>query len=168
MSEISPGVKLNASYLPGEETSKLDISYIGDRLETSAFTPINVGFGIPYVLPLIMGLLTSNEHSLLLLENPESHLHPRGQSSMGRLIAKAAASGAQIFCESHSDHIINGIRVAVKDGVLNEKDLGILYFDKNRQHETEIADIQIDRNGNLSAYPKGLLDEWGFLMSALL
>lgn len=168
MAEISPGIKLFAKLDPYEEMAKLDVSYRGKRLETEPFTPVNVGFGIPYVLPTIISLLISDENSIVLLENPESHLHPKGQTKIAELITRSAANGAQIFCESHSDHIINGIRLGVKDGVLDNGDVTVNYFDKNDNQETVVASIAIDKNGNLSDYPAGLLDEWGNLMAQLM
>ena len=168
ISELSPGIKISARYLPFEERAKLDISYSGQRLDSPPFTPVNMGFGIPYVLPLVVALLTSKENGLLLIENPESHLHPRGQSKMAGLIAKAAQRGTQIICESHSDHIINGIRIAVKEGIIRHDDCSVIYFDKDEEQLSYTTEIAVDQNGNLSNYPDGLLDEWGIQMSALI
>lgn len=168
MSEISPGVKIAARYSPFKDQAELDISYAGQRIESTPFTPINVGFGIPYVLPLIIALLTSQPGSLLVIENPESHLHPRGQSRIAELIVRASGQGAQIICESHSDHIINGVRIAVKNGRISCKDCSVVYFEKDNEQITKTVDILIDKNGNLSGYPKGFLDEWGDQMAALI
>ena len=168
MGEISPGVRLTAQLLPLIEKAKLEISYSGDRLVSEPFLPVNVGFGIPYVLPLIVELLISGQESLLLIENPESHLHPRGQTMIGRLIALAAENGCQVICESHSDHVINGIRVAAKQGLVSNEKIGISFFSKNEDQETKVSPIWMDREGNLSDYPAGLLDEWGILMTELI
>lgn len=168
MGLISPGVRVSARYIPFEEKAKLDISYVGKKLESAPFLPVNVGFGVPYVLPLLIMLLTAEKGGLVLIENPESHLHPKGQSAIGSLIAKVANYGAQIICESHSDHLINGIRVAVKEGKLQSKDLSVVYFDQDKERLTKTFEITVDRNGALSDYPVGLLDEWGTQMSALL
>ena len=168
MSEISPGIKISAEMMPWLEQAKLLISYKGERLITDSILPVNVGFGIPYVLPLVVELLISNENSILLLENPESHLHPKGQTVIAKLVALAAQNGSQIICESHSDHFINGIRVAVKQQELDHNKLSVMYFDKDIQNETQLTQIMVDEQGELSEYPKGLLDEWGELMSELL
>lgn len=168
MAEISPGIKISAELMPLLEQAKLLISYTGERLVTDSILPVNVGFGIPYVLPLVVELLISDENSILLLENPESHLHPRGQTVVAHLTALAAENGSQIICESHSDHFINGIRVAVKKQDLNPNKLTVTYFDKNLNNETKLVQIMVDKNGELSEYPTGLLDEWGVLMSELL
>lgn len=168
MSEISPGIKLSAVMHPVTEAVQLRVSYEGELLFSDEFLPVNVGFGIPYVLPIIVELLISGEGTLLIIENPESHLHPKAQTAVAELIARAAENGAQIICESHSDHIINGIRCAVKDKILDNKKLHISYFDKTARQYTNVIPIQVDKNGNLSDYPPGLLDEWGNLMARLI
>ncbi|NOX48765.1 MAG: DUF3696 domain-containing protein, partial [Chlorobi bacterium] len=108
---------------------------------------------------------------IIILENPESHIHPRGQAELGKLMALSAANGAQLFIETHSDHIINGIRVAVKEGNIKKEDINISYFDKvttaNEQF-TRITDISIDDNGELSDYPKDFMDEWNNQLLKLL
>ena len=182
MSEISPGATILS-----EEISELGIVKMwiefekkyettlksGEKKITSEFTnpysPVNVGFGIPYVLPLILTLLISQPGDLVLIENPESHLHPRGQAELGKLIALASQSGVQIICETHSDHIINGIRVAVKENNIDSNKVRLFYFDKNEttKLETEVTPINVDKNGELDSYPTGLLDEWGNLMAKL-
>ena len=168
MAEISPGIKLSAQLLPLIEKAKLTISYSGERLISDPFLPVNVGFGIPYVLPLITELLIYRPESLLLIENPESHLHPKGQTMIAQLISSAAENGCQIICESHSDHIINGIRVCAKQKRISNKKIGIAFFSKNGNQETTVTPISMDTNGNLSDYPAGLLDEWGILMTELI
>ena len=168
MAEISPGIRMTAELLPLIEKARLTISYSGERLVSEPFLPVNVGFGIPYVLPLIAELLVSDNNSLLLIENPESHLHPKGQTMIARLIALAAENGCQIICESHSDHVINGIRVAAKQGLINNESIGVSFFIKNENQETKVCNIYVDSKGNLSDYPSGLLDEWGILMTDLI
>ena len=168
MSEISPGVRIKADLFNNLERVKLSLQYENNRDLTDEFSPVNVGFGIPYVLPIIVILLVAKQGDLVLIENPESHLHPRGQSEIAKIIALAANNGVQIICESHSDHIINGIRVAVKEKTLDNDKLGIFYFSKKDNLETNVTVIGIDNKGELDAYPQGLLDEWGNLMSKLL
>lgn len=167
LKKISPGVRVYAEQISDINKSKLMFNYEGERLITDKISPLNVGFGIPYVLPIIVALLTSGKDSLLILENPESHLHPKGQSELALLIAKAANAGVQIICESHSDHIINGIRVAVKEKILDSEDVAISYFSKNCNQATVVDEIRLDERGELDKYPVGLLDEWGNLMEKL-
>lgn len=137
-------------------------------LLSDPFLPVNVGFGIPYVLPLITELLVSDEKSLLLIENPELHLHPKGQTMIAKLISLELENGCQILCESHSDHVINGVRVAAKQEMIDNEKIGIAFFSKNVNQETKVHMIYVDKRGNLSDYPSGLLDEWGILMTELI
>ncbi len=168
MSKISPGAKLSTELIPADQEAKLKISYYEKWSVSNPYSPVNVGFGIPYVLPVIIALLTCKKGSLIIIENPESHLHPKGQTAISELIAVAAQYGAQIICESHSDHIINGIRVAAKERIIDHSKITVNYFQKNDELNTEAVNINVDSNGNLNQYPDGLLDEWGELMSKLI
>lgn len=158
LSEVSPNVNLVTQL----ESDSRDVSVFfqyGDE----KYQPKNVGFGLSYVLPVVTALLTAEAGKLIIIENPESHIHPRGQAELGRLIAAAAQTGAQLIIETHSDHILNGIRVAVKENP-TIKDLVNIFFhdrvEKEGEQYTEITPIQIDRNGELNNYPENFLDEW--------
>jgi predicted ATPase len=74
---------------------------------TNRFKPENVGFGISYALHVVTALLKAKKGDLLIIENPESHIHPRGQAELGKLIALLARNDVQIIIETHSDHIVN-------------------------------------------------------------
>lgn len=163
LGEISPGVTV--------QTTKISSDYI--LLEyafrqptfgnTNKYKPENVGFGISYALHVITALLSAKPSELIVIENPESHIHPRGQAELGKLIARVAQNDVQIIIETHSDHILNGIRVAVKEAVIDANKVIAFYFEKTvkaTEQYSEITDIEIDRNGTLSDYPEGLLDEW--------
>lgn len=168
LKRVSPGVRLNTELLAAEQEAKLKISYDVKREVSNGYAPVNVGFGIPYVLPIVVAILTMPPGGLILLENPESHLHPRGQSAMAELMARAASYGIQIVCESHSDHIINGVRVAAKEKLISGENVAIQYYYKDENMNTLVESIRMDDYGNLDCYPEGLLDEWGELMSRLL
>jgi predicted ATPase len=171
MQEISPGVSVNTKYVP--EANKVILDYQFDLIsrKTNSFRPKNTGFGISYVLPVVLALLTAEEGKIIVIENPESHIHPRGQAELGKLIALAAQAGAQLFIETHSDHILNGIRVAVKEGTIDKSKVNILYFDKKTtdiEQYSEITQIKVDKNGTLSDYPVDFLDEWSNQLSKLI
>lgn len=171
LSDISPGARLMIEDIKGADLLKLGFQFETKSGYTNEYSPINVGFGILYVLPVILALLMAKPGDMVLVENPESHLHPQGQSAIGRLLAAAAANGVQIFCESHSDHIINGVRVAVKEGIIQQNQLAVYYFSRDlraEEHKTEITEILIDRHGELNHYPEGLLDEWNNLLVKLI
>ena len=171
ISEISPGVRLIAENVKGLDVVRLAIRFETKDGYTDDIKPINTGFGISYVLPVVIAILKAQKGDILILENPESHLHPKGQSTIGRMMAYAAQKGVQIFVETHSDHIINGIRVVVKNKKLLQKNVKIFYFDRvldSSQQYSVVTEILIDKNGELSAYPPGFLDEWNEQLMALI
>lgn len=170
MGEIRPGTRVNVS--ASDEMGLVALSYqfaLGDL--GNRFRPTNVGFGLSYVFPLLIAVLASEPGTLLLLENPEAHLHPRGQAQMGRLLALAAANGIQVIVESHSDHILNGVRVAVKEGILSPEEANLLFFTGDvieGKFTHYIETPKIDRNGKLDYRPEGFFDEWDQQLTKLL
>jgi predicted ATPase len=131
----------------------------------------NVGFGLSYGLPIItallMGCITNN--CLILLENPEAHLHPRGQVELAELIALCVEAGAQIIVETHSDHLFDGIRVYAKESKTNfhEKIKGY-WFELNKDLNTLAESIDIDENGRIAHWPAGMFDQFEINASKLL
>lgn len=125
---------------------------------------INMGFGVSYVLPVVVALLKARKGELLILENPEAHIHPKGQRKIGELIARAAANGVQIIVETHSDHILNGIRLAVKYGQIQPGQVGLNYFyiyhDDEGMIKHDMTSPEILPDGSLSNWPEGFFDEW--------
>ena len=162
MKVISPGVNITTEELPQIDKVVVSYGFQTDTISTNRFRPTNVGFGISYILPVIIACL-SGIHKLIIIENPEAHLHPKGQAKMGELIARCATAGTQLFIETHSDHIVNGLRVAVKEKVIHSKQVCINYFTKRveeGQNYTINNPIKIGLNGELSDYPQDFIDEW--------
>ena len=163
MGEISPGVNIRTTSISSDYVLLEYVFKQPNFGNTNRYKPENVGFGISYVLPVVTALLAARRGELLIIENPESHIHPRGQAELGKLMALAAMNDIQIVIETHSDHILNGIRVAVKEGDILGNDVIAFYFKKivdSSEQYSEISNIEIDDNGELSEYPKDLLDEW--------
>ncbi len=171
MSEISDGLKIGTKMI--EDLNNVSLTYkfkTEENIYTDEFTPINVGFGLTYVLPVVTALLSSKAGDLLLIENPEAHLHPAGQSTIGKLIALAAESGVQIFVETHSDHILNGIRVAVSRKMISKDNISLIYFSKDEvlQQYATIVTPYLDEKGRLDEWPRGFFDEWDIQLDKLL
>jgi predicted ATPase len=165
LSEISPGSRISTRSNPDMDLVSLQYSFAGG----SPFRATNVGFGITYTLPVIVAILSAKPGALLLLENPEAHLHPQGQARMGELMARAASIGMQIVVETHSDHILNGIRLAVHRGRLKPQDIDLHFFlpDQNST-DSLLVSPKIDRNGRLDHWPNGFFDEWDKSLDELL
>lgn len=171
MSEIAAGIKISTKVIEEINRVSLSFEFLTDNGYTNKFTPHNVGFGLTYVLPVVTALLSAKKGDLLLIENPEAHLHPAGQSAMGKLIALTAQSGVQVFAETHSDHLLNGVRVAVAKNNINKENISVIYFSKDeelKQHHTNVDMPIIDDNGRMSEWPKGFFDEWDLKLDELL
>lgn len=163
LGEISPDVRLDIQEQPSTNKVTLNYLFANKELLSQKIRPKNVGYGISYVLPVIVALLNVKRDKIVVIENPEAHIHPKGQATMGRLIALAAAAGMQVFVETHSDHIVNGIRVAVKENEIDSKKVNIEYFTRKVTEDeqfSKIQNIKVDRNGELSDYPTDFMDEW--------
>ena len=171
LSEITPGVDLISTLYADLDIAKLSYRFEMSEEFTEEFRPVNVGFGFSYALPIVTAILSSEPGDLIIVENPESHLHPQGQVAIGKLIAKAARGGVQIITESHSDHLLNSFCVSTKNGIIKPDDIAIYYFEreaKAKEHVTEIKRPQMQPNGRLDSYPKGFFDEFDKQMDELL
>ena len=144
--------------------TRLDDAKIYSEIKTAEITlgesrPTNVGFGLSYVLPIIVNGLIALEGSVFIVENPEAHLHPSGQSNIGKFLAKIAASGVQVVLETHSEHVINGIRLASLEGIIPHEKVQLNFFDRNADDEMRIASIQLNEKADLTEWPNGFFDQ---------
>lgn len=171
MCEISDGIKIGTKMIEEINGVSLTYEFVTENGYTDKFSPRNVGFGLTYILPVVTALLSAQKGDILLIENPEAHLHPAGQSAMGKLISLVAQTGVQLFIETHSDHILNGIRASVAKGNIDNTNVALFYFSKDeelKKHEVEIATPFIDEKGRIDEWPKGFFDEWDNQLDDLL
>lgn len=171
--EISNGVNLKPVSVG--EGFEVRYSFENERYgETEAFAANNVGFGLSYALPIIVAILASQPGSLLLIENPEAHLHPYGQGKMAELMCLAAQAGIQLIVETHSDHIINGILVQSKNFEqhqigISKDNVKIYSFGRDEaEHKTVATEVLIDERGRLKNRPYTFFDQAGKDLRALL
>lgn len=159
LSDIVAPMHLDARWVDGTNVITLRFRRPGFRSEWER--PSNVGFGVSYALPIIVGGLSVSEGGMLLVENPEAHLHPRGQSNIGAFLARVAASGVQVILETHSDHVLNGIRRAIAaDRLLASRQAVLHFFDaEGAEGEPSIERVEIRPDGELSARPERFFDQ---------
>ena len=158
LQEVTPGVHLQLEPVPAADALIAGFSF--DRpgdVETRPYRATNVGFGLSYTLPVLLGLL-AEAGTLCLIENPEAHLHPRGQTKLAELAVRASMAGVQIIVETHSDHFMDGIRIAVRDGLIPPVGVAFHYFERT-DGETIVSSPQIDADGRLSMWPSGFFDQ---------
>lgn len=174
MELITPGIQFDFDDMPAADIISLKVqqkenaALMGTIMD---YKPVNVGFGISYCLPVVIALLKAKPDDLVILENPEAHLHPKGQRRIGELIARAAQGGVQVIVETHSDHILNGIRLSVKQKRLDREKANLYYFHMKEEqgiarhvYETPV----IEESGQLDFWPEGFFDEWDNMLLELL
>ena len=159
-----------ARFFPGcvlavEQVSRANAVTLGIRVssDTDFHRPVHIGFGITQVLPIVVAALSASEHEVLLVENPEVHLHPEGQAAMGQFLATVVSAGVQVILETHSDHVLNGIRRAVKSGKLSCENVVLHFFRPRREEDDGRPQVQspiMDSNGNIDSWPDGFFDQF--------
>lgn len=166
--KISPDVTINVEQRKDSSTYAISYGFNGEDSQTKPVMELraeNIGYGISYTLPVIVALLSAQPGAMVILENPEAHLHPGGQAALARLIAKAASKGIQVVVETHSDHIINGVLLACKayqqdpkQGLSNQL-VKVYDFHDKEKHASKAEEVVIDEDGTLRYQPKGFFDQ---------
>lgn len=155
LARIVKPMQVAAGRVPG--TGLATLRFREPTLGAEWVRPANVGFGLSYALPIIVAGLSVARSSLFVVENPEAHLHPAGQSLMGEFLARVAASGVQVLVETHSDHVINGVRRAASGGerVIGAEDVTIHFFGA----QSRIVQINVTQSGGLTEWPQDFFDQ---------
>ena len=167
LQDVSPGAHLELESVAAADAVIAGFSF--DRpsdVRSQRHRATNVGFGLSYVLPVVIGLL-AEPGALCLIENPEAHLHPRGQTRLAELAARAAAAGVQVFAETHSDHFLDGVRLAARNGVIAPDDVAIHYFERDGGRAV-VSSPTLDADGRLSGWPSGFFDQHDENLARLL
>lgn len=128
--------------------------------ETGFHRPIHTGFGLTQILPIAVAALSANAGDIMLIENPEVHLHPAGQASMGMFLADVARAGIQVIVETHSDHVLNGIRRAVKAERIRPEQVLIHFFRPREDSAAQVHSPTLDVMGNIDVWPEGFFDQY--------
>jgi predicted ATPase len=181
MREISPN--LNIDVTPRDTSYVINYSYNRGQGETRTepMRDTNIGFGVSYVLPIVVATLVANSRiseegsefkaarKLIIIENPEAHIHPRAQAKLMELICLAAANGVQFIIETHSDHIINGLLVAIKQKVLALDKAKIYYLTRNEKEHSSVAHpLDLQPGGKIRQPPAGFFDQIDISMKTLI
>jgi predicted ATPase len=152
-SDIIRPLQITADWPAGLSVSM--IRYREPGLLSDGIRPPNMGFGVSYALPIIVAGVLTKPGALLVVENPEAHLHPAGQSRMGRFLGRVAGSGAQVIVETHSDHVINGIRLAAVEDLTVATDAVVVHF----FGEAYPVTIEMTEKGGMTEWPPGFFDQ---------
>ncbi len=141
----------------GEEDSDPFQILVGGRGPDGTHVERNlkdVGYGVSQALPILVEILDRKPGQVFLLQQPEVHLHPQAQAALGSLFVVAAAEGRQLLVETHSDHLLDRVRMDVRDGrtTLRPEDVSILYFERQGLG-VRISSLGLDGEGNVLNAP---------------
>ncbi len=147
---------------------------VKNHLKGDYESPMNMPYGVSYLLPIIVSCLVrqiskyelfedykskTEENEMVIIENPEAHLHPSAQSKLGYFLAKMS-NHTQIIIETHSEHIINGIRLATLEDDVDQDEITINFFESCEDKlEPNIRKLGIDKLSDLTEWPRGFFDQ---------
>lgn len=114
----------------------------------------DVGFGVSQVLPVLVALLAAKPGQLVYLEQPEIHLHPRAQEGLASLLMEAADRGARVVLETHSSFLLLAIQSLVAEETLSPKNVGLYWFERNKDGLTSVHPGDLDRLGAYGDWPE--------------
>lgn len=157
---ISPGVTFRTEI---KKDTDMSFTWFDDH------RAMNVGFGLSYTLAVIVALLVGAlNKSVVLIENPEAHLHPKGQTEMAKLITQAIEAGAQVIIETHSDHLFDGFRLSVKEKPILSNSIIAYWFTLDENRLTTFEKIHIIEGGRVDNWPESMFDQFEINASQLL
>ena len=162
-------VSLTAKETEKDKEARLEYSIFNKAGVEQQLSPLNMPFGHSYVLPIILAVLTAPSGSMILVENPESHLHPGAQLRMGEFLSLAAACGIQIIIETHSDHLMNGIRLSCRKGIISPEqvEMDLIGLDSDGYTHTR-RPVQLNPDGTVKNLVPGFFDEWEKALTSLI
>jgi AAA ATPase domain len=129
---------------------------------------MDVGYGVSQILPLIVDAQRIGSDAVLLLQQPEVHLHPKAQAALGSMIKDwVSKSKKTVVVETHSDYLVDRLRLEVKQSHLRSEDLKIFYLEK-KGSSTKLHVLEVDKEGNVLNAPPGYRDFFLLEQLALL
>jgi predicted ATPase len=156
LGELFPSAQVNVEQIARASLVRLEFktSTTGDWRR-----PANTGYGLTYAFPILVALLAAEKNQIVFIDSPEAHLHPRAQSMMGRQLARFANAGVQVIVETHSDHIINGIRLGAREKLVSSGEVAVYFFRGATPEAHNVDGLNMDVNGAIDNWPEGFFDQ---------
>ncbi|AFZ15717.1 hypothetical protein Cri9333_4962 (plasmid) [Crinalium epipsammum PCC 9333] len=159
-SQLFLGAQANAQTITKTSLVRLEMR-MGDLSDWRRLS--NIGYGLTYAFPVIVAGLLAKPQQILIIDSPEAHLHPLGQSQIGLFLSQIAAAGVQVIIETHSDHLLNGVRLAVKNEKIMPDQVAVHFFSHPQESTAtglpHVVSPLIDSDGNLSEWPDGFFNQ---------
>ena len=150
------GYRVTAEEIQGTELIR--VAYKNRELGRD-IRPKNVGTGVSYIAEIIIAALSCRKGDVLIIENPEIHLHPSGQCELMEFLIFLARKGLQVVMETHSDHVFNGLRRCVSNDRISNDKVRIYFFRQNEDKISIPVEIFLDENGHVKNQQDGLFDQ---------
>lgn len=143
--------------------------YFEDSTHKKLLNPMHVGTGISFIAELLIVCLAAKKDDLIIIENPEIHLHPSAQAAIMDFLAMIAVNGdSQIMVESHSDHLFNGVRRLLHDKKLKIEDVSVYNFKRDGRGITAAQEVKLSQTGGIKEYIPGMFDQFDEDLDAIL
>lgn len=130
--------------------------------------PVNIGAGVSYLISIIITCLASAENAIIIIENPEIHLHPKAQSRLCEFLYFIAKNKRQLFIETHSDHIFNGFRVGISNKKMDKSIINLEFVYLNKEHTTECMKVEVGKYGKILNQCPDLFDQFDMDLNRML
>ena len=162
------------SYIADAEISTEEI--LGADLIKASYTmydavqirPVNIGAGISYLISVLIICLSSPKEAVIVMENPEIHLHPAAQAKLCEFLYFVSQNQRQLFVESHSDHIFNGFRAGIASGEMEQDAINIQFISLNEEHLSQAMKVKIGRMGRIENQKKDLFDQFDIDLNKMI
>jgi predicted ATPase len=160
MGRLFPGFDLRADLEDRIDSVILGMSLNTQVGEPEFLRPSNIAFGVSVAFPIILAGLASKKFTTLVVENPEAHLHASAQSLVGEFLARVAAGGVQVFIETHSEHVVNGIRLAIKNELISKDRAKFFAFSRTVEFgSNQIQPVVLGEAGDFQKQPEFFFDQ---------
>lgn len=169
MGELLDGATLK---IDSDEKNNRIYLYLDSESQGRHFKPINVGYGYSYIISTLLSAVLVPKNGILIIENPEAHLHPQAQARLiNYLMRIVKEKNVQCFIETHSDHIVNGLLVSIKENKIPVNEAQILFFDRKVKDEktyVEVSNLELTQYGRVRRPPKGFCDQYAIDLRKLI
>jgi predicted ATPase len=150
------GIKNRIHDLGLSNTLSLELSLHNSK----AVRPYHMGSGVSFAMGVLIACLSADPGDIVIIENPEIHLHPKAQSELTAFLCFAANAGIQIILETHSDHVFNGVRKAIAKKEIAHTLVAIHFFQLDDNACAQNILIPLNAHGRSMTHPKGLFDQF--------
>jgi hypothetical protein len=118
----------------------------------------DVGFGVSQAIPILVALRVAEAEQMVYVEEPETHLHPRAQTRMAKVLADAAKRGVRVIVETHSELLLRAAQTLIAKQQLDPNLVRLHWFTRNKSGITQVRSAQMDRNGAFGDWPEDFGD----------